>query len=112
MAQDFVNWLTTKLNERGWTASELARRAEMVPSTISMVINEYNDPSPEFCLKVAQALGESPMDVLRLGGYLPALPPAVVDEDEALRLFRQVPAHLRGLALQMLGVFAGHPGAT
>ena len=106
---EFVNWLTITLEKRGWTASELARRAGVVPSTISMVINGYNEPSMEFCVKVAEALNESAIDVLRVAGHLPPLPPAVVAEDEALRLFRQVPAHLRGLALQMLGVFASSP---
>lgn len=37
-------------------------------------------PSPDFCLKIASALGESPEKVMRLAGILPS-PPASEDEE-------------------------------
>jgi len=34
MEKDFSTWLMTELEKRGWTNSELARRAGVVPSTV------------------------------------------------------------------------------
>jgi len=95
MNADFVTWLTTAIDSRGWNNSELARRAGMVPSTISMVISGHNQPSMEFCIKVAQALGEAPEHVLRIAGHLPSLPEPVPDEHELLRWYRQLPPPVR-----------------
>lgn len=109
MDVDFITWLTTEIDERGWNNSELARRAGMVPSTISMVISGHNRPSMEFCVKIATALGESPDHVLRMAGHLDPAPSPVSREDEALAAFRQIPAAYRDLALRVLEEFAQEP---
>jgi len=106
MENDFVTWLTSELDRRGWSNSELARRSDMVPSTISMVISERNAPSVEFCVKVARAFGLYDVDVLRKAGLIDPVPAAVAREEEVIRLFRQVPDTHRDLAIRVLDVFA------
>lgn len=107
MAKNFVSWLIQELEKRGWSNSELARRADVVPSTISMVISEQKRPGLELCLGIAHAFGEQPEKVLRLAGLLPSLPPAVVEEREALAILRTLPAATRSTVMQMLRGLAG-----
>lgn len=108
--KDFVTWLTRELNERGWTNSELARRAELVPSTISMVISGRTNPGWEFCLGVARAFGFPPETVLRRAGLLPAVPARVQGEQEMLGIFRLLSENQRQMILSMLRALAPRRG--
>lgn len=71
---NFVTWLTVEMDKRGWSNSELARRAGITPSNVSMVISGTRQPGWDFCAKIARPLGHSPEHVLRQAGLLPALP--------------------------------------
>ena len=82
MENDFVCWLTTELDTRGWTNSELARRADVGFSTVSRVFSRQQNPGLDFCIGVARALDLPPEDVLRRAGLLPPLPPSVTEERE------------------------------
>jgi transcriptional regulator with XRE-family HTH domain len=70
---EFPDWLNQELNKRGWTYSELARRAGISHSTVSTVISRASKPGPEFCLGIARALGLPPEDVFRKAELLPPL---------------------------------------
>lgn len=72
MVTNFTTWLISEMNDRGWNNSELARRAGLVPSTISMVISEHKRPGPNFCNGAARALRLPPERVFRLAGLLPS----------------------------------------
>ena len=74
MENNFVTWLTTEMETRGWNNSELARRAGLVPSAVSQVIAGNRGPGPEFCRSVARALSLPPEMVFRRAGLLPELP--------------------------------------
>jgi transcriptional regulator with XRE-family HTH domain len=74
MDEGFINWITEELEARGWNYSELARRAGVVPSTVSMTMSQQKNPGLDFCLGVAKALKVPPEDVLRRAGLLPAVP--------------------------------------
>ena len=91
MDNEFVPWLAGELERRGWTQTELARRAGLVPSYMSMVMNSQKQPSTGFCVKVATALGMSPERVLRIGGYLPPV------TEERLREFEHLAQVLASL---------------
>lgn len=75
---DFSEWLVKELNKREWSNSELARRAGVVPSYVSMVISLGRQPGLGFCKKVANALGVSEDEVVRAAGLISG--PAVVSE--------------------------------
>ncbi|MCQ3980231.1 MAG: hypothetical protein DPW09_43000 [Anaerolineae bacterium] len=77
--KDFVSWLNSEMNKRGWSNSELHRRSGMATSTISMILGGQNKPGWDFCLAIANALGEPPEKVFRLANLLP---PLSAGEDE------------------------------
>lgn len=74
MEKEFITWLTAEMELRGWNNSELARRANLVPSTVSMVLSGQNRPGLDFCVSIAQAFQEPPEKILRQAGLLPPLP--------------------------------------
>jgi len=78
MKNEFVTWLNDELNRRGWSNSELARRANVVPSTVSMILTQEKEPSPETCVGIARAFGIAPERVFRLVGILP---PIIIGND-------------------------------
>lgn len=106
MEKDFSTWLMTELEKRGWTNSELARRAGVVPSTVSMILSNQKQPGLDFCVGVARALGELPETILRRAGLLPPLPAAVEEENEVLQIYRTLPATQRRTILSMLRALA------
>lgn len=71
---DFVDWLVGELEQRGWTNSELARRASVVPSTVSQIISGKQNPGEKFCRGAAQAFNIPPSVIFRLAGILPPRP--------------------------------------
>jgi len=79
----FVKWLNREMEARGWSQSELARRASVSRPTVSNVLMCKQTPSFEFCASVATALGEPPERLLRLAGLLPG--PPMPPEDGSLR---------------------------
>lgn len=91
METDFITWLTDRLDDRGWSNSELARRAGVVPSTISMTLSGQKQPGIDLCIGIAKAFDEQPEYVLRLAGLLPPIPVKTQQEESLLHYFRQLP---------------------
>lgn len=73
---EFINWINDELAKRGWGYNELGRRAGLSSGGVSVVMTGRQNPGFEFCVKIAEALGEPPETVLRLAGLLPPLPAA------------------------------------
>jgi transcriptional regulator with XRE-family HTH domain len=69
-----AEWIVTQADDRGWSYRELARRSGVSHTTISQVISGQRIPTFDFCADVARALGESPVELFRLAGLLPAMP--------------------------------------
>lgn len=69
--QILTEWLTDELAGRGWTMSELARRAGISRPLVSGVLSG-TPPTWDFCAAIAPALGVSPIEVfLRAGKVTP-----------------------------------------
>jgi transcriptional regulator with XRE-family HTH domain len=58
--QQFGQRLSTFLVQRGWTQSELARRAGLGRDAISTYVRGTAHPEPQNLLKIAKALGVDP----------------------------------------------------
>jgi len=71
MATDFVQWLIYEMNAKGYSQSELSRRAGVSTTAISNVLAENRSPGPEFCIGIAKALKLPPEHVFRKAGLLP-----------------------------------------
>ena len=52
--------ITQAREARGWSRAELARRANMNPSTISLIESGRQTPYPSQTAKIAAALGVGP----------------------------------------------------
>lgn len=109
MNEKLSEFLTRALEKRHWSMRELGRRADVSGALVSEVINGNVPASTKFCVLVAQALGESPVKLLRLAGYMPDMPEPTDGEDKALRIFRQIPEGYRDLALRVLANFIEAP---
>lgn len=79
---DFVSWLITEMNSRGWSNSELAKRADVVPSTVSLVVTGKSNPGDDLCLGISRAFRITPEEVFRRAGILPPL--LASDNDQAI----------------------------
>jgi len=72
MNNDFTDWLSTELRERGWTIAELARRGSISRATLSYVLNGQNPPAFKNCVAIAKGFKMQPEEVLRKAGLLPS----------------------------------------
>lgn len=68
---DFGEWLTEEINQRGWSHSELARRASVSQVSVSGIISGSRNAGCDFCIKIAKALSLSPVLVLTKAKILP-----------------------------------------
>lgn len=83
MTEDIVTWLGGELKTRGWSHRELARRAGLSQTAVSTVLSGQRQPGWDFCVAIAEALGESPEQLFRRAGLLPSLP--APEQDATLR---------------------------
>lgn len=85
MSEALRLWLSQELDRRGWSHRELARNTGFSQSLVSKTLSGERNPSADFCIKVAQVLGESPETLLRLAGILPPGPPASPSDNPTLQ---------------------------
>ena len=102
MPQDFAEWLSGELARRGLSQRELALRAGLTSPAVSQIVRGKVQPTWESIVKIAGGLGQDPVPLLRLAGWLPDLGPEATDEEEAVRILRALPFHLRQVAVWML----------
>lgn len=101
MSSDFVEWINEQNTKRGWTNNELARKAKLASSTVSMALSGQTKPGLDFCVGVARAYGVPPEKVLRIAKLLPIA--ADVEDEEIQRLIdlaRSMPEDERKLVLE------------
>jgi transcriptional regulator with XRE-family HTH domain len=102
MSKDFAEWLRGELDRRGLSQQDLARRGGMSSPGVSQIVRGTAQPRAESIVKIAIGLGEDPVSLLRSYGELPAPLPETADEEEAVRILRTLPYHLRQVAVWML----------
>lgn len=78
-----------ELRQRGWSQSELSRRAGLARGTLSNIMNGERGVGENSINSIAHALGYPPETVFRAAGLLPSRPPQ--QEQEAIweMLFRE-----------------------
>jgi transcriptional regulator with XRE-family HTH domain len=106
---DFEDWLSKEMDRRAWSKAELARRADLSESAVSMVTTGRREPTFDFCVGVAQALGERPEEIMRRAGLIDPMPPEVANEQECLRLYRQLGAQMQAVVIRLLHSFVEEP---
>ncbi|MFN8489877.1 MAG: helix-turn-helix transcriptional regulator [Caldilineaceae bacterium] len=63
-------FLNEELNKRGWSQRELARRANLSPTSISEVMASKRGPGKRFCQAVAKALQVPPERIFQAAGII------------------------------------------
>lgn len=87
----FNDWLIKEINAKGWSQSELARKAGITRAAISLILSQSRKPGSDVCSGIAEALDYPPEFVFRMAGILP---PARLDdptEEELLYLYDRLP---------------------
>ena len=103
MSEDFRLWLEQELKRRGLSHGELARRASLAQATVSNVLTGQRNPGCEFCIKVAQAFGLSPVLILVKAGILPSQEPTDdITIQEITELARSLPPEDRKEVLEYI----------
>ena len=90
MGNTFSEWLVKQIEIRGWSQSELARRANTTSTTVSRIIHHERLPGIEFCRGVARAFGMAEIEVLRVAGLADALPSVDEQGENLLAEFYQL----------------------
>ena len=83
----FQSWLQQKLDERDWTYADLASRAGIGKSTISMIMSGVRSPGTDPCLAIARALHIPAAEVYREAGLLPPEPELTEQKERLLNWF-------------------------
>ena len=66
----FTEWLDDELRAREWKPADLAKKAGISRSIISLYVSGEREPGSEVCVKIARAFGVDPVDVLVIAGIL------------------------------------------
>lgn len=95
MSEALRVWLAQELNRRQWSHRELARQTDFSQAYVSRILSGEQNPSVNFCHKIAAALDIAPESVLRLAGILPPIEPASTADSsilqELIELARNLP---------------------
>lgn len=84
---ELAMWIKFRLRQRGWGPDDLAQRAGLSPTAVSVVLAGQHRAGPRFCYEVARALDEPVERVLSLAGQTPQMPETEVSRDALLGLF-------------------------
>lgn len=69
--KSFGDWLVAEMDTRGWSQSELARRAEVSPAAISDVLSGRRNIGKELATAIAKGLKVPESLVFQKAGFLP-----------------------------------------
>ena len=87
----FGDWLLQRLKEKGWTQSELARRAGLSRGTLSNIINGERGVGENTLIAVAHVLGYPPETVFRAAGILPPAKDRTPEIDAVIEAMNDLP---------------------
>ena len=80
MPETLEQYIRRRLREKGMSGRAAARAMDVSHSYFfSVITGKIKRPGANFCRKIAELFGESPVTVLRIAGWLP-----YDDDDEAL----------------------------
>lgn len=107
----FPAWLQHKMNLHNWSASDLAKRINSYPSTVSRLLSGDRNAGVDTARAIARAFNERPEKVMKLAGILPQEDIGQVkelnnDEEELVKIYRELPPSRQGAILDIVrGLF-------
>jgi transcriptional regulator with XRE-family HTH domain len=102
---EFINWLDEQLKQRGWTDSQLSKKAGISHSVISKARKGERPIGWDACVAISNALKLSPVIVLRHANLLPPEPDVDLELDELAYLYQQLPEEDRKRILSIARTF-------
>jgi len=102
----FADWLNEMMKQRNLSQSELARRAGISQSGISLILSGERNPGSDVCRGIADALDLPPKTVFIEAGLFPPEPDFDPDAEEVLRLFRKLPPTEKDIILIQMRALA------
>ena len=87
---ELAMWIKFRLRQRGWGPDDLAQRAGLSTTAVSVVLTGQHRAGPRFCQEVARALDEPVERVMSLAGLSAGRPEPMsgeVSRDTLLGLF-------------------------
>ena len=98
------DFLQKRIEEKGWSNREAARRAGIGSGTISRLLREEKQPRAETLKALATALDVEETRLLYLAGLLDELPTSDLDQSAAYiaRRLTQLPVEIREIAIDAL----------
>ena len=99
----FGNWLRAEIDRRGWSQADLVARADVPRGTVSRWVNNVSIPPPDYCRRIAEALGIPESVVLGKAGHGDTAAPLdrITIVGELRRLIREID-HWRSDTLMLL----------
>jgi transcriptional regulator with XRE-family HTH domain len=85
MTTDLAHWLKGRIDSRGWSLRETARRADLSPTPIASILSGDGNPGLDVYKGLARAFALPLEQVLRAAGELPPVAPG----DDADPLFQE-----------------------
>jgi transcriptional regulator with XRE-family HTH domain len=83
---NFQEWLLEELRNRGWSQSELARRADISRASISNILSKTRQPGPEVCEAISRAF-HIPAEIVF---YQAGLFPREIKKDEQIEEIQNI----------------------
>lgn len=108
----FSEWLSSELEKRGLSQSELARLAGVSRGAISHLINQTRKPGPEICEAIAHALKLPPETVFRVAGLLSPKPDIQTEDQQFLYLLHLMDELSREELLEFMKFKLEHKAAN
>ena len=106
----FGQWLQIEREKRGWSQSNLARRAGKDRAVINKIESGGAMPAVKTYIAIANALDLSPIVLFRVAGLMPPITDLDADMQEILREISELPPGRRKFAKSLIkGMLAALP---
>jgi len=92
MENSFSSWLYDRLNEKGWSQSELARRSGIAPGTLSNILSGKRGLGKDTLTAIADAFRLPAKTVYEAAGFFPPEGNQTTEMDAVLESMKDLPA--------------------
>lgn len=78
--KEFIDWLKSKIDEKGWSMRETARQLGVSSPVVLSIITDGDAPSWDTCEAISKAFDVPTVVVMQLAGKLTETPPKVAQQ--------------------------------
>lgn len=112
MEKTLPEWLQDKIDEKGMSAADLARKSRVSQGQISRLLSGGRGVSELSLRAIAEALSIPPEVAFRVAGFLPPIPPRTEQHQQLTYLFDQMDAEKRADLLFYAEMLLKRPKAS